>query len=226
MRKFLIVCVYAILLPIAFIILYCTAAYCLSRIPVPAQNTSAKQIAIYIITNGVHTDIVMPIYHPSKDWNKIVHFTDTKGKDSSAAYIAMGWGDKGFYLHTPTWADLTFSVAFKAMFGLSSSAIHVTFHKDIHENQYCKKIYLNSHQYSQLIAYITKSLELDSSKQAILIKTDAVYGDHDAFYEANGQYSLFHTCNTWANNGLKSCGQKAALWTPFDTGIFYHYSNH
>jgi len=34
---------------------------------------------------------------------------------------------------------------------------------------------------------------------------------------------LFHTCNTWANNALKACGQKASLWTPFDTGIFYHY---
>jgi hypothetical protein len=35
---------------------------------------------------------------------------------------------------------------------------------------------------------------------------------------------MFHTCNTWANNGLKSCGQKAALWTPFDSGIFGQYS--
>ena len=49
------------------------------------------------------------------------------------------------------------------------------------------------------------------------------YGKNDAFYEATGRYSLFHTCNTWTNNALKIAGQKACVWTPFDTGIFYHY---
>jgi 3-dehydroquinate synthetase len=61
--------------------------------------------------------------------------------------------------------------------------------------------------------------------QPQFIKTEAVYGEFDAFYEANGNYHLFHTCNTWANNGLKAAHQKAAIWTPFESGIFYHYLN-
>ena len=64
---------------------------------------------------------------------------------------------------------------------------------------------------------------MSNTNEAMYINTDAVYGKNDAFYEANGSYSLFHTCNTWANNGLKACGQKACFWTPFDSGIFYHY---
>ena len=55
------------------------------------------------------------------------------------------------------------------------------------------------------------------------VDTDVRYGNDDAFYEANGTYNLFKTCNTWANNGLKACEKKAALWTPFESGIFYHY---
>ncbi len=47
--------------------------------------------------------------------------------------------------------------------------------------------------------------------------------DDDAFYEAKGSYSFMKTCNTWANSALKSAGQKAALWTPSDKGIFRHY---
>jgi hypothetical protein len=43
------------------------------------------------------------------------------------------------------------------------------------------------------------------------------------FYNAKGRYSLFYTCNTWANQALKSANQKAALWTIFDFGIFQHY---
>ena len=55
------------------------------------------------------------------------------------------------------------------------------------------------------------------------MKTDAVYGKNDAFYDAKESYNFTQTCNTWANNGLKTAGQKAALWTPSDFGIFYHY---
>ena len=53
--------------------------------------------------------------------------------------------------------------------------------------------------------------------------TEARYRDHDAFYEGVGTYSLFRTCNTWANKALKVSGQKACLWTPVDKGMFYQY---
>ena len=43
------------------------------------------------------------------------------------------------------------------------------------------------------------------------------------FYEAKGSYSLFYTCNSWANQALKAANQKAALHTLTDTGIFRHY---
>ena len=44
-----------------------------------------------------------------------------------------------------------------------------------------------------------------------------------ALYEAKGKYSLFYTCNTWANDGLKSAGLKACYWTVFKGGIFDQY---
>jgi hypothetical protein len=61
------------------------------------------------------------------------------------------------------------------------------------------------------------------SGEFLKIETDAVYGKYDVFYEANGSYSLFYTCNSWANQALKSANQKAALWTISDSGIFRHY---
>jgi len=45
-----------------------------------------------------------------------------------------------------------------------------------------------------------------------------------SFYEATGSYRFYHTYNTWANKGLVECGQKASIWTIFDTGIFNHYN--
>lgn len=180
------------------------------------------EIPFYILTNGVHTDIVLPIKNEHHDWSTQLKFEHTKSKDTTYQYVALGWGDKGFYLETPTWADLKASTAVKAATGLSSSAMHVTFYKHLKENQSCKKIQISLENYKKLIAFINESFQTKSG-EFLKIETNAVYGKHDVFYEANGSYSLFYTCNSWANQALKSANQKAALWTISDSGILRHY---
>lgn len=78
-------------------------------------------------------------------------------------------------------------------------------------------------QYQDLIKFVDDKFDQTSNGDYELIVTNAVYGNNDTFYEAKGKYSFLTTCNTWANNGLKAAGQKAALWTPTDFGIFGHY---
>jgi uncharacterized protein (TIGR02117 family) len=209
---------------IAFLVVYVILAFSLSKISTTKENVMAKDtVSIYILTNGVHTDIVMPLKNEQIDWSKEVLFENTLSKDTSFNYLSLGWGDKGFYLETPTWADLKASTAFKAAFGLSSSAMHATFYKNMKEGNDCYRINISKEQYARLIDYVKKSFKYDDQSKLQFIKTDLVYGKNDAFYEGTGKYSLFHTCNTWANNSLKCCGQKAAWWTPFDSGIFCHY---
>jgi uncharacterized protein (TIGR02117 family) len=206
-----------------FVALYAIAAFTLPRIGVSAESGSSNDVTIYIRTNGVHTDIVVPVKNEQMDWSQEVKFDNTISKDTTANFAAFGWGDKGFYLNTPTWSQLKFSVAFKAAFALSTTAIHATYYKELHEGDSCKKMTISKAQYSRLITYIAKSFKTDDAGHFINIKTNANYGKTDAFYEANGRYNLFYTCNTWANNALKACGQKACLWTPFDWGIFKQY---
>jgi uncharacterized protein (TIGR02117 family) len=208
---------------VALILIYLCFAFCLSRMTVNSDVKSKDEVSIYILTNGVHTDIVVPVKTDQIDWSHYIKFENTSANDPTAEFLALGWGDKGFYLETPTWADLKASTAFKAAFGLSSSAMHATFYKSLKEDGQCKRIHISKAEYQKLIEYIKGSLTLSSDGNPVLIKTTASYGKNDAFYEAAGSYSVFHTCNTWTNNSLKSCGQKAGVWTPFDTGIFCHY---
>ena len=182
-----------------------------------------QEIPIYILTNGVHTDIVLPIKNEHHDWTSQLKFEHTKSKDTTYQYVALGWGDKGFYLETPTWADLKVSTALKAASGLSTSAMHVTFYKTMNENASCKKMLISPENYTKLISFINESFQSNSG-EFLKIDTDAVYGKNDVFYEANGSYSLFYTCNSWANQALKAANQKAALWTISDSGIFRHYN--
>ncbi|MDF2190678.1 TIGR02117 family protein [Paraflavitalea sp. CAU 1676] len=223
MKKILKYVGYTLLTFIGLILFYLLCAWGLSRIPVSGEVAAAPEIEIFLKTNGVHTDVVMPVRTAQKDWSLSFPFQNTRRADTSYRYIAIGWGDKGFYLETPTWADLKPSTAFNAAFGLGSAAIHATYYHQLIENNQCVKLSIGRDQYEQLIQYIDKSLQKDDSGSLMTIGANARYGDHDAFYEANGRYSLFHTCNTWTNNALKASRQTACWWTPFDKGIFYHY---
>lgn len=139
-------------------------------------------------------------------------------------YASVGWGDRGFYLQTPNWSDLRFSVAFKAMFHLGSSAMHVNFLKSVHPSPTCVQIRLSQLQYLSLVGYIERSFRKDANGNSVVIPSvNDGYGPDDAFYESPYTYDLFHTCNTWANNALKAAGKKACLWTATDKGIFFQY---
>jgi uncharacterized protein (TIGR02117 family) len=215
---------YSILFFVSFILVYLLSAFCLSRATVDKEEGTTGEITIYIKTNGVHTDIVVPIKNEVQDWSREILFSNTHLTDTTTMqWLAMGWGDKGFYLETPAWKDLTFSTAFKAAFALSSTAIHATFYSSLAENKSCKKIMISTAQYKRMVQYLHDSFKQNDLGHIIPVVTNANYNNADAFYEATGHYSMFKTCNSWANAALKYCGQKACLWTAFDTGIFLKY---
>jgi uncharacterized protein (TIGR02117 family) len=189
-----------------------------------AAQKGAKDLSIFILSNGVHTDIVVPVKNNIMDWRKIAPFENTDSKDTTFQYAAFGWGDKGFYLETPEWSDLKASTALKAMFHLGSTAIHVDFVRSLRSGDHCKEIRISKDQYRKLVDFLLKSFCLDKNGNSILITThNDGYGADDAFYEAKGAYDIFHTCNSWANDALLACDQKACVWTPVDRGILYQY---
>ncbi len=204
-----------VILFVSFIVLYLIMGFILSRISTSKELSEDQSVEIFVMTNGVHTDVVVPYFSSTKDWRGIFPSTLTRGKmeEDSFNWLALGWGDKGFYLETPTWGDLTARTAFRAAFGLSDAAMHATLHAEMKESEMAKSIRISKKQYKLLVNYIEKSLLKDRLGNSIFIPTNAVYGDHDAFYESKGIYSMFQTCNTWANGALKACRQKACLWT-------------
>ena len=211
-----------ILAVVIFLVVYVLAILILSHITVNSTPEKSEDVTIYINSNGVHTDILVPVKNDIKDWTTEIKYTQTKSKDSLMHYVAFGWGDKGFYLDTPEWSDLKASTAAKAAFYLGTSAMHTRFYNVIKEDAECVKVTISKKDYQDMVKYIEDSFTLDDKGQVQWI-ADRSYGKYDAFYEGKGRYSLFYTCNTWANNCLKAGHQRAALWTVYDKGIFYHY---
>lgn len=205
---------------LALIPLYILVALLLSYIPYNRSFTSEKEhpILIQLHSNGVHTDMLLPVENTIYNWRSFL--PDIPAEEQ---VVAVGWGDKGFFLNTPTWADLTFSTAFKACTGLSTTAMHVSYYKGpLRKSENTVSILINAEQYKKLCDYIQASFQQDLNNKLILVKHDPrYYSGH--FYDANGHYSIFTSCNSWVNKGLKKSELKTCLWTPFDWPLLNAY---
>jgi len=208
---------------VVFLVFYFGVEFILSSITCQGDKGAPRDMYIYLQTNGVHTDLVLPTKNKTLNWNKLIDVNTTKAKDTTAKFVAIGWGDKGFYLETPSWAELKLSTAAKAAFGLSSTAMHCTFYTKLVETEDRKKIFLSYKQYKRLLKFILESFEWTESGETVLVDTKVRYYEYDTFYEATGRYSLFKTCNTWTNQALKHAGLPSAYWAAFESRVMKKY---
>lgn len=206
-----------------FVACYALGVWLLPMIAVNGNYTEPVDgHTIYLHSNGVHTDLVLPLRSTAKDWTTTLPFRNTASSDSGATHVSFGWGDKGFYLETKEWADLKASTAFNAAFGLSGSAMHITFCNAPTPSADRKAVRVDDAVLQCLVGKIESGFTMDADGKPIWI-ADRYYGTTDSFYEGTGSYGLFFTCNTWTNTVLKDCGLPAAAWTALDGGILRQY---
>jgi uncharacterized protein (TIGR02117 family) len=219
LKKLLRLLAYSLLILIIAIALFFLCDAVLGRIPTKAEANTHKDVLIYLQSDGTHCDLALPVKTSVIDWSREIRYEHTRSRDSNMTYLSFGWGEKIFYLETPQWSDLTVKNALRSSLGFGSPAVHTRFHFSLQAHENCIPIYLSWEQYRRLVAYLQKSLERNKQGQLIHIPTPTSYGPSDAFYEGHGHYGFNHSCNTWVNRALKSCGQKAALWTAFEKGV-------
>ncbi len=207
------------------IIFFLILAFLLSLIPVNRSFFPAEEgISIYVSSNGVHTDLVLPVKSEFINWQDLFKPSHFGNGWTNASHIAFGWGDKGFYLNTPEWSDLKLNTAVKALFIPSESVMHVTLWPEPGENDLTKKIVLSDSEYKKIVENIINSFSM--SKNGYFLKVNHPgYGDYDLFFESPLKFHLFKTCNVWTNNVLKKAGVRTSFWTPLDKPILYHLSN-
>jgi uncharacterized protein (TIGR02117 family) len=199
---------------LVFILNYVFFAWFLSRLTTtPKEYKCDKPNTVYATSNGVHMDL---IFH--KDLLD-EHFLGQLESVEGADYIAIGWGDKGFYLYTPSWAELKISTAIAAGFLPSKTLMHLTHYKYLNPNW--KSIELCDEQLEAMKKFVYASFKNDKNDK-IQILAGTGYRDNDFFYKAKGNYSCLYTCNIWVNQALKKASVQTAIWSPFDKGILRH----
>src|SRR4030095_12089730 len=72
-------------------------------------------VPIYLRTNGVHAELILPTRAGNTDWSLAHPPAHMRSLSEPLEWVAFGWGDRGFFAHTPTWADLKLGTALIAM---------------------------------------------------------------------------------------------------------------
>jgi uncharacterized protein (TIGR02117 family) len=202
---------------VLLLFVYALAALLLGLIPVNRDfRQPIEGFDIYVRSNGVHTDIMLPTQSPVRDWRSRL----TVPGLASAPYIAFGWGDRAFYLETKEWADLRLGNAARAIVGLDSAVMHVSSEPRWRESADVIRVRVSASQLTSLTAAVDATLMLDGQGQATPI-AGAHYDINDVFYPAHGHYSMFMTCNEWVRGTLASAGMRMAVWSPFSNGVLY-----
>ena len=193
-------------------ILYLLIGLLLSLIPVNTKQQENTTKTIYLSTNGVHLDVVIP-----KSYLSPSLLQDLKYKENEP-YFAFGWGDENFYINTPSWADLRLKNAASALLWNSPSLIHLTRYQNLQKDWVAVPI--NDAQLDLLNVELNNRFALDEADSKILLDEPGYY-HNDHFYGAKGSYHAFRTCNSWINDLFKTAKIKTSLWTPYDFGVMW-----
>jgi len=203
---------------VAAVLLYIAAGLVGGAIPVNRDwRAPATGITVFVETNGVHTGIVVPKVAAGIDWRRIAdpaHLRDPRygGYD----HLSFGWGERAFYLETPTWWDVKPTTVLAAAFGSDRTLVHVDHVPRPRPASDVRPIVLTPDQYRRLAAHIAASFAPGARHLP-------GYGAFDVFYEARGRYSALSTCNAWTGRGLRRAGVRTGAWTPFAATVMWWY---
>lgn len=217
----------ATLLVAAAPLFYLLVALLLGLLPVNADWRPTPAVAggvpVYLRTNGVHADLVLPAGAPH---DFAVEFPRHSIVDRARVpaerpldWLAFGWGDRDFYLNTPTWADLEAGTAWRALTAQGPSAMHVEYLARP-EDYAVQVLWLSPAEYERLITYVRRHFRRDAAGAPIRIEHPG-YGPRDVFFEGEGSYSAIMTSNEWVRRALAQTGVRTARWAPFDPALFW-----
>lgn len=203
---------------LAIVMLFALAGWIGSAIPrnsgwIEPVAGEEPAIEIMIGNNGIHTEIAMPIVTPEMDWRAIFPAEDITASSRPYTHVAVSWGERAFFLETPTWADLSLTTVFNAMTG-GEGVMHVAHYVRPAPSDDYRVIRLRRHEYRALVEAISASLT-DPAQREVL----PGYGAYDVFYTARGTYHIGNTCNQWTSDKLAAAGVTIGTWSPFAGGV-------
>ncbi len=196
---------------------YLGAAVVLGHVPANAAwhappASASGTVTIYVQTNGLHTGIVMPAVANGIDWRRRIRSSDLPDPSGMGTWLAFGWGDRAFYIDTPTWRQARLSTIARALTSTGPAVIHVDHLDPFVADESWRPLKLGPAEYRRLTAFVAATFADGRD-------VTPGYTPRDVFYAARGHYSALRTCNVWTGDALRTAGVHMGVWTPFASDV-------
>lgn len=180
----------------------------------PPAADAPGAVTIWVESNGIHTGFILPKLAAGIDWRDLARAQDlVDPRYAGFDHVAIGWGEKAFFLDTPDWAHVRPGVLLAAAIGSDASLLHVEhIPAPTHPGDDERRIVLRTDEYRRLAAFVRASVRPGGGHYR-------GYDRDDAFYDARGHYSAGRTCNTWTGEALAAAGVRVGWWTPFPATV-------
>jgi uncharacterized protein (TIGR02117 family) len=199
---------------VGVVLLFALAGWIGSSIPRNGDwREPQRGIEIMVGTNGVHTELVMPLVTAEKDWRGDFPAADLAQSRRDYTHVAVSWGEREVFLNTPTWWDLSPMTVLRIAGVGGEGLLHVAHYVRPAPSDDLRPLTLTPAQYLRLVAAIEGSLPRGER-----VRHDG-YGPQDVFYDAPGKYTVTNTCNQWTSDMLARAGVRTGWWTPFAGGV-------
>jgi uncharacterized protein (TIGR02117 family) len=203
---------------VLLLVCYGAAGLIGGAVPVNAGwRAPARGIEIWVESNGIHTGIVVPKVAAGVDWRPLArpeHLTDPRYAGHS--HLSFGWGERAFYLETPTWADVKLATVAAAAVGSRETLVHVDHVPRPRATADVRRLVVTPEQYRHLAEFISRTVAPEA-------KSYPGYFAWDAFYDGTGRYSAVRTCNAWTGAALAHAGVRVGWWTPFPETVMWWF---
>ncbi|MBN2426253.1 MAG: DUF2459 domain-containing protein [Calditrichaceae bacterium] len=166
------------------------------------QISEDSTYSVYVVSHGWHTGVVLA----RND------FIPSMGTDSiffpQGRWLEFGWGDKDFYMSTPSEEDVNWLTTVKAAIWPTASVIHVVgFDKPVPEYFSVSDLIgfnITDSLRREIVKFIIKSFaKNDDGKIDSLSK--GLYGE-SRFFTGREKYYFPKTCNVWTARALVEGG--------------------
>lgn len=183
----------------------------------PPADPGPEGVDIALVSNGWHVDLVLPVRVGDIDLSGDFPPADIAVPFAST-HVAIGWGDRDFYLETPRLRDLKWRTALNAVLGRGATVLHVMHLPGRIDGPDTRRLRIAPEIYRALAGRIRESLARDGEGKSRVIAGRG-FGHSDAFYEAKGHYSPITTCNEWLAAHLRAVGLPVGLWSPLPSNF-------
>lgn len=167
--------------------------------PPPVIRATGGDRVVAVTADDWHAAIVLP-----RDAVVATGLLPEAGDFPNAAFLEFGWGDRTYYpsrdktLVMTLGAALTDTLAIMHVAGLAATPAEDQPSREVVE------IGLDEADFRRLVAAIASTFERPDAGRASPVSEGLYPGS--LFYDAEGSFHLFNTCNTWVARMLEAAG--------------------